>query len=577
MSEQTPPCLAEENQTLQDEVNWLKLEVRRLTRENRITKGLLDKLTKTAEANDALGAALTAANAEQRAYTNMLLKSCPNIIILLDKNGHFVLSTRVLLTATNIPNFDYIKNRNYEDVLSRYFSSEDLKTFKENFNKIVSSDESIYFNAWIDFSQNNNPRFYAIEMRRAGENTPDTTANIRSGILVVMVDLTDFMREKQKAENANNAKSDFLATMSHEIRTPMNAIIGMSEMLSRSNMDAQQKKYLNDIRKSSQALLSIINDILDFSKIEAGKIELVNVNFNLKVLLDNLHSIFTVLCNEKKLEMKYLADEKLPMTVYADENRLRQILTNLLSNALKYTPAGEITLSARVEDGKHLRFDIKDTGIGIREEDRKKLFKPFEQLDIRKNRNVVGTGLGLAVSYNLCRIMNGDLWLESEYGKGSCFSVRIPYVQADESYQEQNVDVKIQDFVAPTAKILVVDDIDINLTVAEALLSSFEITPDLAISGAKAIELAEKNQYHIIFMDHMMPEMDGLETTLRIRSLNNWNEQAPIVALTANVISGMEQMFLDNRMDDFLPKPINISKLNLCLRKWLPDDTVHLL
>jgi len=514
MSEQVLPNLVEENRALQDEVNRLGLEARKLARENRITKSLLDKLTKTAEANDALGVTMAAANAEQRAYTNMLLKSCPNIIILLDETGRFVLSTAVFLTTTGTPNFDYIKNHHFDAVLPRYFSPDDMLAFQEGFHKVVSDGESTVFDAWIDFSQNRSPRFYSIEMRRVGDSTPDATANLRSGALVVMVDLTDFMREKQRAENANNAKSDFLATMSHEIRTPMNAIIGLSEMLDRSALDIQQKKYLADIRKSSHALLSIINDILDFSKIEAGKIELVHVNFNLEMLLDNLHSMFSVLCNEKKLELRYLPAEDLPLMVHGDENRIRQILTNLLSNAIKYTPQGRVTFSARLEEVQYLRFDIEDTGIGIREEDQQKLFRPFEQLDTRKNRNVVGTGLGLAISYNLCRIMGGDLWMESEYGKGSRFSVRIPYVgdaQAGADLQEQVIE--IQDFVAPQAKILVVDDIEINLAVAEAMLSAFDISPDLASSGVAAIELAKNTSYHIIFMDHMMPEMDGLETT----------------------------------------------------------------
>ena len=575
MSEQVSIPLVEENNALQAEVNRLNLEVRKLSRENRITNSLLDKLTKAAEANDALGVALTAANAEQRAYTNMLLKSCPNIIILLDENGRFVLSTGVLMTTTNTPNFDYIKNRSFEEVLPRYFSPEDMDTFRAGFLTASETGVPTVFEAWIDFAQNHSPRFYSIEMRRAGDNADDAAANLRAGTLIVMVDLTDFMREKQRAENANNAKSDFLATMSHEIRTPMNAIIGLSDMLDRSSLDIRQKKYLDDIRKSSHSLLSIINDILDFSKIEAGKIELVPVTFNLEMLLDNLHSMFSVLCGEKGLELVRSHDAGLPLMVYGDENRIRQILTNLLSNALKYTREGRITLSASLENDGFLRFDIEDTGIGIREEDRQKLFKPFEQLDTRKNRNVVGTGLGLAISYNLCRIMGGDLWMEGEYGKGSRFSVRIPFVQdthAGAGHQEALVE--IQDFTAPQSKILVVDDIDINLAVAEAILSAFDISPDLASSGAKAIEMANNQQYHMIFMDHMMPEMDGLEATWRIRSLNHWNDSVPIVALTANVISGMEQMFLDSRMDDFLPKPINIAALNLCLRRWLPPDTI---
>jgi CheY-like chemotaxis protein len=258
--------------------------------------------------------------------------------------------------------------------------------------------------------------------------------------------------------------------------------------------------------------------------------------------------------------------------VHGDENRLRQILTNLLSNAMKYTKEGYVEFSARLA-GDALRFDVKDTGIGIREADMARLFKPFEQLDLRKNRNVVGTGLGLAISYNLCQLMGGTLTLDSVYGEGSTFSIELPYtpVAGDADAETRAVG----EFVASAARILVVDDIEINLSVAEALLSAFGIEPDLAIRGADAVELASRKRYDLIFMDHMMPEMDGLETTSRIRELGGWNGVVPIVALTANAINGVEEMFLMNRLNDFLPKPLDFTDLNLCLRKWLPAELIR--
>jgi len=560
-----------ENRKLQNEVEQLNLEIRKLNREIRVSKSFLERVTKAGEAKDTLNKTLQESNARQHAYTEMLLESCPSIIILFDNSGRFVLSTKALLTAMNIPNFDYIKKSSYEDILPGYVSPDDMACFKAAVDKVVSNNESTVFNSWIDFSQNDQPRYYSIEMRPAGNNAAGGN-DVASGILTVMVDLTDILREKQRAEAANSAKSDFLAVMSHEIRTPMNAIIGLSEVLDRSELNPLQKKYISDIRKSSGALLTIINDILDFSKIEAGKINLVNVNYSLLMLLDNLYSMFTVLCRDKKLEMRCIMADGLPDKMYGDENRLRQVLTNLLSNALKYTKIGSITLSVWLDDGDILRFDIKDTGIGIRDEDKKKLFKPFEQLDTQKNRNVVGTGLGLAISRSLTKLMGGDLWLESVYGEGSTFSICIPYVQSDETFQENRV--KAYDFMAPDARILVVDDIEINLAVAEALLGAFGITPDLAFSGAEAVEFAKNNSYDIIYMDHMMPEMDGLEATRRIRELGGWNNEVPIIALTANVISGTEQIFLGNRMDDVLPKPLEVAALNLCLRKWLPEHMI---
>ena len=558
-----------ENEQLQAEVDRLGRELKKSVREMRIANSFLDKITKAAEAKDALNSALSDAHIRQRAYTDMLLQSCPNIIILFDDEKRFVLSTMALMAATNTPNFDYIKNRKYDEVFPKYFTQDGMKVFGDAFDKAMSTDEVVRFDSLVDFEQSGNSRFYSFELSRAGTGQKNGEM---SGIVAVMVDLTDFIREKQRAEDANNAKSDFLASMSHEIRTPMNAIYGMSEMLDRSDMTDTQKGYVSNIKKSSNALLSIINDILDFSKIEAGKMELVNADYNVAMLLDNLQVIFSMLCGEKGLDFHLTISDTLPDMAFGDETRLRQILTNLLSNAVKYTKQGSVSLIAGMEEDA-MRFEIKDTGIGIREEDKVKLFTPFEQLDARKNKDIIGTGLGLAITLNLCYLMRGNLWFESTYGTGSTFYVSIPYEKADRQVYEEVKEVK--EFAAPEAKILVVDDIEINLVVVEALLSAFEIVPDLAQSGNEAIELAKENRYDIIFMDHMMPGMDGLETTAHIRSLGGWNDKVPVIALTANAIMGVEQMFLDNGLDGFLPKPVDIATLNLCLRKWLPMNILE--
>jgi CheY-like chemotaxis protein len=221
-----------------------------------------------------------------------------------------------------------------------------------------------------------------------------------------------------------------------------------------------------------------------------------------------------------------------------------------------------------------LRFDIKDSGMGIREEDAGKLFQPFEQLDTLKNRNVAGTGLGLAICYRLCRLMGGDLWLESEYGIGSTFSLAIPYNPSREDPEAADPGV-LREFSAPDARILVVDDIEINLDVTQAMLESFGIEADLALRGDLAIELVQKNAYDLIFMDHMMPEMDGVETTAGIRDLGEVYRQIPIIALTANVVGGAEAMFLRNQFNGLLSKPIDFASLNLCLRKWLPKEKIR--
>jgi signal transduction histidine kinase len=567
---------ASENQ-LREENKRLRLENSRLARELRITQAYLDKVSKTVEAKETLGKVLSAANAKQKAYTDMLLESCPSVIFLLDDEGYLILSTKVFLTLTKTPNFDYFRNRRYDEIFSAYVSPEELAELKAAVETVTGEQKTVSLNKWIDFGKSGESRFYTIELMYVGYGKGGD-AGIASGVLAVFLDLTDFMREKQRAESASEAKSDFLAVMSHEIRTPMNAILGLNEILSRTELTETQSKYLRDIRKSAKSLLTIINDILDFSKIEAGKLEIINANYNLHALLDNLFSMFSILFKGKNLTLNFSIAGDLPLMVYGDENRTRQVLTNLLSNALKYTHDGQVDFSAFLAAGDEknpggmLRFDIKDTGIGIRAEDTEKLFKPFEQLDTRKNRNVVGTGLGLAICFRLCNLMGGNLWLESEYGKGSTFSVAVPAIPAEEAVEDEVEESG--DFTAPEAKVLVVDDIEINLEVCAAMLNAFSVTADLAHSGRIAVELAEQKKYDLIFMDHMMPEMDGLETAALIRSLGGHYGTVPIIALTANVVGGAEQMFLEHRLNGLLAKPIEFASLGRCIRKWLPDALI---
>ncbi|MDR2478733.1 MAG: response regulator [Treponema sp.] len=561
---------------LHEELKQLKIENLRLARELRITKNYFEKVNRTLEAKETLGKVLLATNLRQKAYTDMLLESCPNIIMLLDDGGRLVLCTEIMLQLTGAQNFDYLKNRRYADFFSAFMPASDIAGIEEAIQKVQAGEERVLINKWIDFGGIGESRCYSIELRAIGGGRGNN-AGIHAGILAVFIDLTSLMREKDRAEAASKAKSDFLAVMSHEIRTPMNAILGLNEILARTELNPLQSKYLSDIRKSANSLLTIINDILDFSKIEAGKLEIVYSNYNLRSLLENLFTMFNILYRAKKLALNFSIDDNIPCSVYGDENRTRQILTNILSNAMKYTKEGHVDFSAWMDSGgadgtETLRFDTRDTGIGIREEDTEKLFKPFEQLDIRKNRNIVGTGLGLAICYRLCQLMGGDLWLKSEYGRGSCFSVAIPYVPATEQAEESEFDSG--DFAAPDAQILVVDDIDINLEVCSAMLEGFKINAALANSGRQAIELAAANRYDIIFMDHMMPEMDGIETAHHIRSLNRDGETVPIIALTANVINGAEQMFMENKFNGLLAKPIEVPALNQCLRQWLPKEKI---
>jgi signal transduction histidine kinase/CheY-like chemotaxis protein/HPt (histidine-containing phosphotransfer) domain-containing protein len=379
------------------------------------------------------------------------------------------------------------------------------------------------------------------------------------------------------AEAASQAKSQFLASMSHEIRTPMNAIIGMSDLMRTDNLDNVQTGYFTDIKKMAKALLQIINDILDFSKIEAGKLELIPVHFNILGLYDNICSMSTFTVMAKELEFRHSFDAHIPEVLYGDEVRIRQVITNIVNNAIKYTHEGYVHLKAeRVPwKGKDcIAFIVQDSGIGIKKEDLPKLFGKFQQFDSKKNRGIVGTGLGLSITKNLVEMMGGEVQVTSEYEKGSVFTIYLPLVEGDPSKIEQ-VGTVGRVIAKEGVHILVVDDNSINLTVALGFLATHQITADTALSGEKAIECVQEKRYDMVFMDHMMPDMDGIEATQHIRKLEGvWYKNMPIIALSANAVSGAREAFLEAGMNDFIPKPIDAEQLNMMLIKWLPAEKI---
>ena len=503
------------------------------------------------------------------------------------------------------------------------------------------------------------------------------------------MDMQKVEMEKEKAEAANEAKSAFLSNMSHEIRTPMNAIVGMTDILLREDHSPQTREYLNNIKNSGAALLTIINDILDFSKIESGKMEIIEEEYEPMSMFHDLSMIFLNRIGEKKVELIYEVDKKMPVKLWGDSQRLRQIIINLMNNAIKFTEKGFVKLSVEVsamsEENLELKFSIQDSGQGIKEEDIDKLFDSFSQVDTKKNRQKEGTGLGLAISKQLVELMHGSIGVKSTYGEGSTFYFSIPQkivnkkpaaeikeekpgkvgikienevvkkhlirlaatyrvecvdfscmpfeqvdfvitdnrkslseeerkqleegagricllrnpMKEDRSYKNvtilnkpvyslnfcqlinheelvfQSRSEEALHFIAPEAKILIVDDNEMNLKVAKGLLEPFKMQMDFARDGKEALEMVQENSYDLVFMDHMMPVMDGIESVREIRKLEGEAYQnLPVVALSANATAEAKEMFLKEHMNDFVAKPIKLKEIAKCILRWLPEDLV---
>ena len=377
----------------------------------------------------------------------------------------------------------------------------------------------------------------------------------------------ELQKLQEEAQAASEAKSQFLTNMSHEIRTPMNAVLGMAELLLSEKLNERQMRYADDIKISAMALLDIINDILDLSKIQAGKLGLTPIHYDFNALIVHIGSIANFLINEKNLTFEVDMRGETPGCLFGDDVRLRQVLLNILGNAIKFTNEGYVRLDICVTD-KNITFTVSDTGIGISPKNIPTLFEAFEQVDTKKNRDKKGTGLGLTITKALVEMMGGEITVESVYGRGSKFTVEIPKVPGDEALiQRSGGDVSL--ICAPNVRILVVDDNKINLNVAVGLLGLCKITAETAASGPQAIELIRRNEYDIVFMDHMMPEMNGAEATKIIRGMGI---NVPIIAFTANAVTGVRESLLEAGMNDFLSKPILKASLIQVLKDWLPAE-----
>jgi signal transduction histidine kinase/CheY-like chemotaxis protein/HPt (histidine-containing phosphotransfer) domain-containing protein len=429
-------------------------------------------------------------------------------------------------------------------------------------------------------------RYFLIASSKLGNNTP--------GRLIYLDDITQFERARSEAEQSSKAKSRFLATMSHEIRTPMNTIIGISDLMPTKNLTSLQKGYFSDIKKMSKSLLVIINDILDFSKIESGKLDILPVHYNARELYDNTVTMGEFIAQGKSLEFRSGFDSSIPEALYGDEIRVKQILTNIINNAVKYTREGFVSFTVSrgnrmatgsvaddvCDETEYLIIEVADSGIGIKERDIPKLFGSFQQFDVQKNRGIAGTGLGLSITKNLVSMMNGYIDVTSVYNSGSTFTVYLPLVAGDPNKIEKSENMPII-MAKEGVQALVVDDIQANLTVALGFLDRHGINAETASGGVEAIEKVKASvengrPYDIIFMDHMMPDLNGTDATKQIRSLAGGNDSpyttVPIIAFSANAVQGAKELFLSCGMNAVVSKPIEFAALNAVLRRFLPKE-----
>ncbi|MDR3139020.1 MAG: response regulator [Treponema sp.] len=639
-------------------------------------------------AKDKFLVSISEEKAKQEKYFTLLLENTREIVFLLDKNLRVEYCSDMFLYQSGIGSAVMINDRDFQEVFREAAENSAIDEMMYALEGAIKNSDATIIERVIDFGMRGHNRHYTIYI---GPMLNEEM--VSEGVLVLFQDMTEILNAKEQAEASSRAKTSFLARMSHEIRTPMNAIIGMTELALRDASTPALQEYLTNIRQAGSNLLSIINDILDLTRIESGNFTLNPLPYILASLLNDVINVIRVRFSEKPILFLVNVDANIPNNFLGDETRIRQILFNILSNAVKYTLRGFIKLTVTgmplVDNGKVLlNFEVADSGIGIKEEDIGELFGDFVRLDAERNKGIEGTGLGLAITKRLCLQMGGDLLVSSIYGEGSVFTARLPQpytgknklaeveegenkrvllyderrlyaasvfetlknlrvaaVQAETAqafFRElkgggfsfalvssevaeeaaviinrfkfsttlvlladlgelssfQDIPVVLMPayavpianilngitviesgkktlvrFTAPDARVLIVDDIMTNLKVAQGLLMPYQMQVDISESGRESVELVKKNRYDIIFMDHMMPVMDGIEAAGEIRRIEGeYFKQVPIIALTANAIFGMREMFLQSGFNDYLAKPIEISKLNELMERWIPKE-----
>lgn len=509
-------------------------------------------------------------------------------VILFDKNKRYIGNNEtagILFPETELYYVERVIDEKYKG--------------KEYFEGLIDSYEQA-----IQKVDEPNGRFISLDNYHLGNNIYNArvgrlvneTVSGDRGYIIEFVDdtmtqnyiktINDMNVELEKAANearaASEAKSRFLASMSHEIRTPINAVLGFNSIILRDTKENATREYASDIDRSGKALLSLINDILDFSKVEAGRLDISPVEYKLESLISDCQGMMYGRFKEKGLGFVVECDEKCPAVLYGDEIRVRQVVINLLTNAYKYTEKGSVKLSVSClpinDEETTLNIRVDDTGIGISDENQKHLFEQFTRVDVERNRNIEGTGLGLALVQRLTNLMGGHISVTSKLGEGSSFIFDVPQkIISNEpigknkfQYERKEQSVKMDELSDTLGTVLVVDDVKTNLKVFEMMLSKSKLTIDTALSGAEALEKLKQKKYDIVFLDHMMPEMDGIETLHKMREDDSAiNVETPVVMLTANAIEGVKEQYFEEGFDDYLSKPVNFMILKDTILKFI--------
>ncbi len=570
----------EQNLTPEEELAKLKLDIKKLKRELKHATKDNELLRMANEQAAHTQEFIQRDNLRQIFYNNQLLKTSPYVLILTDENLHMVMVSEMFYYYCDIDPTAVKSGLPLKDAFENVIDDDSLEEFMEKCNDAVNGVDTP---SYLMRTEINGTR-----MDMQVTISPMTSDSGRfSGLNIVFVDMTEMIDAKEHADEANQAKSSFLANMSHEIRTPINAVLGMDEMILRGSKEPETLTYAQDIQTAGKTLLALINEILDFSKVEEGKMEIIPTQYELGSLVNDLVNMVQDKVSKKGLEFDVEVDSAIPHELFGDEIRIKQCMLNLLNNSVKYTEKGKVKLgvSFRWKDEKtiYLEISVTDTGIGMKQEDMERLFTPFTRIEEKRNRKIEGTGLGMSITKKLLELMGTSLAVDSVYGKGSTFSFAVeqtimskePIGSFAENFKRSNRTVERKQykalFYAPLAHLLVIDDTETNLIVIKGLLKETGVQIDTVDSGAKALKMTAEKKYDVVFVDHMMPEMDGIETLEEMKKQPNY-DSAVHIALTANAISGAREMYLSAGFDDYLSKPVDGDLLEAMLKKYIPDS-----